>query len=251
MIVRESGRGPAVVLLSGTPVPTGYFAPLEEALSHRFRVLVPALPGYEGTPALPEPYALDEASACIETALLLRGVDRAAVVGYSLGAYRALRLALRGRIHVERIVMLGGFARLDDDGKAGYRQFAQQLREGVDLRDVFVSIALAPEFLAKHPEVKAELYTWFEAPAPGVLAAELHALSEAEDLRPRLGSLAIPILARVGDQDQTTPVVRSDEIGNAAPNVTVQIVPGCGHVYLIEDREGTVAATTEFLGRAL
>jgi len=105
-----------------------------------------------------------------------------------------------------------------------------------------------PHFEQRCPGDVADVMSWLNATSPAVLAAELEAFAEAEDLRPRLRDLTIPILARVGEVDQAAPVAFSRDIVDSATHGMLQVVPGCGHAIFYEDREGTVEAVANFLG---
>src|SRR6202035_5934108 len=96
-----------------------------------------------------------------------------------------------------------------------------------------------PRLEEEHPDDAADVMSWLSATPASVLAAELEAFVDAEDLRPRLRQLAIPFLARVGDLDQATPLAFSRDIVDSAAQGTLQVVAGCGHAIFYEDREGT------------
>ena len=107
--IRESGSGPAVLLLHGSPSTSASLEPLAARLARSHRVLLPDLPGYAGTTPLPGEYSYDLVCVLLEDELVSRGVSDVAVVGQSAGGYRALALALDARrIRVTTIVTLGG-----------------------------------------------------------------------------------------------------------------------------------------------
>jgi 3-oxoadipate enol-lactonase len=245
--IRETGKGPAVLLLHGCPATTRGFAPIAERLSRSKRVVVPELPGYGASPPLDGLYSLARVEERLEAELLARGIREVEVVGHSAGAYRAFALALSGRVRVHRIVSLSGIAGYGDDVRAAFRHFATMVRDGVDLRPGWRARMTGPRFDEADPSDVADVMAWTTAAPTAVLAAELDAFAEAPDLRPRLRDLAIPILARVGDADQAAPVPFSREIVDHAANATLQIVQGCGHAIFYEDREGTREAVASFL----
>src|ERR1700716_4326249 len=109
----ETGSGPAVLLIHGVPGLAEDFAPLVEALAPSHRVFVATMPGYGQAPVLTEPHSMARVTSLLEDTLLARGVEKAALFGPSVGACRALALAMSGPISVTLIVALGGFAGLD------------------------------------------------------------------------------------------------------------------------------------------
>ena len=244
----ETGSGPAVLLLHGVPGLAEDFAPLVDALAPSHRVLVATLPGYGQAPPLPDPYSMARVTSLLEDTLLARGVESVALVGHSVGAYRAFALALSARVPVTRIVALGGLAGLDPAVREQYSTFAKMLRNGDDFREFAITHFLAPAYAAAHPEDAAHVGDLMNAAPSAVLAAEVDAMTTMEDLRPRLSSLLVPILVRSGALDLGIPLAWSEEIARRAPHATMQIVPGCGHMLLLEDRAATVAAVKAALG---
>ena len=187
-------------------------------------------------------YAIPRVTALLARELAARGVAEAALVGHSAGAYRAFALALSGQVTVTHIVSVAGVAGYDADVRAAFRDFARIVREDGDLRPLWLPRMAGPDFAETFPEDAADVMAWLDAAPRSVLAAELDAFADAEDLRPRLHELTIPITARVGESDRATPVALSRSIVENATHATLQIVAGCGHALFYDDREATVEA---------
>jgi pimeloyl-ACP methyl ester carboxylesterase len=241
-----------VVLLHGAPGIPEHFDGLARTLAaNGFRVLIPHLPGYRRTPALPGRCDFPEVRGLLEQELQQRGVASAAIVGHSGGAYRAFDLALAGNLRVTHIVALGALAGFDEPLKERYRGFAQLLREKPDacwtsMRDTFVGLMLAPAAVTQ-PALVEQVLEVARAPGPGVLAAEFNAFARCADLRPRLGEVAAQVTLRVGAEDAVTAPALSHEIAAGLRSAAVQVVPGCGHSLLIEDSAATIAAVVRAL----
>src|SRR5689334_8517196 len=90
--VFEAGSGPTIALLHGLGGAASNWALVAPALARRSRVVVPDLPGHGGSSALPAPVETLDPYADRVAALL---AEPAVVVGHSLGAVVALRLAAR------------------------------------------------------------------------------------------------------------------------------------------------------------
>ena len=244
----DYGAGPVVLLLHGAPSTPAHLEPLGQSLAARRRVLVPDLPGYGASPALAGDYDLDRVQQLLEDELLARGVRELAIVGHSLGGWRALELALSSRVRVTHVISLAGFAHPDEALRAVLAKNAELLRSGFDFRPHLVAAMTGPGFAEQHPREAAEIVTWIDAAPREVIAAELDAIATAKDRRAKLRELQAPILARVGALDGAVPPRLSEDIARWAPRTTVQIVPGSGHALLHEDRDATIAATMGFLG---
>jgi 3-oxoadipate enol-lactonase len=251
MFVRDVGSGRAVVLLHSSPGSAEQFRPLTEALRKTRRVLVPELPGYDRSP--PPPLSIAESQDLLEQTLLGLGVAEVDAVGFSLGGYRALRLALGSRVRVGTVVSLGGFASLADAHRAGLRALADVAARlpGFDdpsFRALVVSMMVAPSFMSSNPDEVAEIAAWLDCTTPAALAAELRASAAAEDLEPRLPALRSRLVARVGELDAAAPPAYSRQMVAAVPGACLEIVPRCGHALLSEDAEATVRSVCVALG---
>jgi 2-hydroxy-6-oxonona-2,4-dienedioate hydrolase len=107
--VQELGSGAPVLFVNGTGGPGAYFAPLLGALPG-LRCLVLDRPGWGLSAPVDfsgRPYRTVVAELLRETLDAL-GIDRACLVGGSIGSLWALRLAQARPSRVDRLVLLGG-----------------------------------------------------------------------------------------------------------------------------------------------
>lgn len=143
MYVRELGPPGArtVLLLHGQLIDGEVWGPLLPRLAAERPLLVPDLPGYGRSPPL-APWTFDCVREAVEAELSRRGVTALDVVGYSLGTYHALALALAGRVRVGRLHLLGTFAGADAEVRSAFRGYAAIARQGADLARLFADLAL-------------------------------------------------------------------------------------------------------------
>lgn len=241
----ELGNGPVVLLLHGLPSPPAELVRLGATL-HGRRVLVPSMPGYAGAPPAPGRQDIASIEGAILALLAERGVAEVDVVGTSMGAYRAIRLALSGRVVVRSLALLGAFAGLSAEERDAMRGLAGALRDGVDLSGV-----LAPRMLSKaavtEPAFVSAVEEWLSLAPPEVLIEELEDLADAVSLLERIGELDIPITLRTGAEDSAMPPAHAESIAARARHAALEIVPGAGHALLVED----FAETSRSVGRAV
>lgn len=243
--LEQSGRGPVVLFLHGTPTTWDVLRPLAEAYAGRR--LLAAMPGYGNSPAWAGTTTATTIAETIERAVRGAGVRRLSLVGFSGGAYHALHLAVRGVLTVDRIVVLGGLGDPSPEERAGLRATAQALRSGVSLAGVATARFLAPQFARTNPAACARVEAWLRATTPENLATELDALSEAPPLLARLSTFQGRVLARTGALDQASAPSHAQAIARACAYGVAEIVDGCGHALLEEDRPGTVRSALSVL----
>jgi len=224
--------------------------PLAMRLAKSHEVFLPDMPGYGASTPLDTPYSHTEVNERVVETLHSHDIQSCDIVCMSLGAYRAFGIALDGAISVGRIVALSPFAGLDDSEREGFGQLAAMLRNSESLEGAFGAMFVSRWFsgsTAPTDEIVSEALSWLHAAPPSVLADEMAAISKGEDLRQRLGGISVPVLLRVGESDLATSPAHVESIANALPHSTVQVVPGKGHLLILEDFDATVNATLEFL----
>jgi 3-oxoadipate enol-lactonase len=206
LFIGDSGRGLAVVLLHGTPSDPNDFKALADALAPRHRVLVPHLPGYGKTLPDAAPRSLDRMTARLEEGIARLGVSEAAVVAFSGGAYKAVAMALGGRVKVERLALLAPVLGLDPPVAQAYRDMIAAVRAGAfDPRPTWLDRMASPGFAERDPAGAARILAWLDAVPLSVLCDELVAVADAPDLRPRVSDLECPLLVAAGTVDHAVP----------------------------------------------
>ncbi len=243
--VFDQGTGRAIVLLHGLPSPPGELEAVAAALAP-YRVLVPHLPGYGRSSANPGAHGVVAVEDALCAALDVRGVEAPILVGFSMGGYRALSLALRRP--ASAVVVLAGFADLSTEERAGMRGFAELLEAGEDLRPVLPGRILTAAHRKRRPGDDAVVASWVDCAPAWVLAEELRDLETAPSLLHRLAELRCPVVARTGEVDLAMPPHHARDIAAAARHGAFEIVPGVGHGLFLEDGPGTIASILRVAG---
>ena len=104
----RGGAGSPLLLLHGLGMSWRAWTPLLEGLEARHDVFAPTLPGHRGGPAAPMVISVEAMADSVELSLDDAGIDRAHVVGNSLGGWLALELARRGRAHTVTAISPAG-----------------------------------------------------------------------------------------------------------------------------------------------
>jgi len=247
---RDSGSGPAVLLVAGLGSTGRIWGHLPEVLSRDLRVLVVDNRGVGGS-RTGGPFTLGAAAEDLRAVLDARGVERTAILGASMGGVIALRSALAIPGRVSRLVVASTSARLTSHGRRMLELlrdlllYAPPERAGAAL----MTLAFAPQFHERHAgfvDEACRLYGPDEADVPGTLV-QLEHLLEGWDLRHDLPGLGQPVLALCGDRDPVVAPDETAEIVRLLPRAELVRVPGAAHSVLAEGGDAVLRQVKDFL----
>ncbi|QHS11270.1 alpha/beta fold hydrolase [Sinimarinibacterium sp. NLF-5-8] len=240
----DQGQGPVVVFLHGSGNGgcgysnfKGNIAPLVEA---GYRVLVPDLIGfgYSAKPTDVE-YHLDLFVQCVVQMLDALGIDRATLVGNSLGGAVALGCALAHPDRIDRMVLMapGGLNDLPDYlAMPGMQKMFALYGAGTppskeQLKDFFISA-----FVVNPAAVTADLVNERFELAKTQCPQAIQTL-KVPNMVARLGEIQQPTLTLWGLNEQMMPDSGILRLGKGLPNGRMVLVPNCGHWVMIEHRD--------------
>ena len=228
----EHGEGEPVLLINGLGADHRAWHLQTESLMRFFRVIVFDNPGVGQTTGPAGPYTT-ELFADVAAALLrsLR-IERAHVVGASMGGLIAQQFAVRHRGLVRSLVLHCPWWRSDPYTVALIRSWQAYARTAGMLelsRQIWLWV-FTPEFYEERPDWFAQLEEEAQRPGQPVEAfcdqAEACAGHEAlESIR----DLDVPALITVGERDILTPPAHSRAIHERLRGSTLHVWPEMGH----------------------
>ena len=98
------GTGTPMVLLHGFPLDHQIWEDVVPLLADSFELIIPDLRGFGGSSTVDSFYAMEDFAADIAALLDQLEIQKAAIVGHSMGGYVALAFA---RLYPERVTGLG------------------------------------------------------------------------------------------------------------------------------------------------
>lgn len=204
-----------MVLLHGFTNDWQAWTVLLPALEEHFDVFAPTLPGHLGG----EPFAAGTAVSIgamtdiLERQLDAQGIERAHLVGNSLGGWLSLELALRGRaLSVIGLCPAGGWEYQSREERATYRYFWWTSRIGLPLsKPFFKSLAARPrlrsialrEMVSRPRRMSAALaLAGLEAASGCPIATDLLAAATHGELFGELGPIECPVTIATATDDR-------------------------------------------------
>ena len=248
--VLDQGRGDPILWLQGLNAPAAAWAVQLAHFSQTFRNIAPDLRGIGQSDAPPGPYSARGLAQDGVAVLDAAGVDRAHVVGLSLGGAVAQELALAHPGRVRSLAILASFAAQPPRSRAlleAWRALYPVAIADLRLRKAWELQAYAwlftDRFWRSEANVRAALrFAVAQPPQPaqGFVGQVDAALSH--DARERLAGVKAPTLVIHGALDQLSAKENGEELARLIPGAELLILPDVGHAVNLEGQRAVNGA---------
>jgi poly(3-hydroxyoctanoate) depolymerase len=245
------GTGPPLLLITGLGASLDLAQPFERELTARgVQAIAFDAPGVGQSTPYTWPRRMPAIARTVRRMLDVLGYDQVDVLGVSLGGVIAQQLARQAPAKVRRLVLaatgpgLGGVP-----GSPGvllalatprryyqpdyYRSIAGRIYGGDARRD--------PDAL-----LHGSVARFIERPSMRGYVGQLYAISGWTSL-PWLRNLLQPTLVLAGDDDPIVPLVNGRILARCIPDARLHVVPGGGHLFLLERPAQMAALVADFL----
>lgn len=246
----DARQGDAILCIHGLGATSNFYTPLCLALSSRYRMVRPDLPGSGRSPArdgLSVPL-FAEAMARVARSL---GLERAHVIGHSLGSIVAQHLALNEPKLVRSLALLGPLLAPPEAARQGLKDRAKKARsEGMaEIAGQILQAATSTDTRNNQPVAAALVRELVMRQDPEGYARSCEALAAAEAAE--IQHIACPTLLVTGDEDAVGTPSGARAMAERIPGARLVILPRCGHWTMLERPVESTAALKEFYaGRA-
>jgi len=228
-------EGEPVLLIQGLGTDSRGWALQRMALGRRYRCFAPDNRGTGLSDKPPGPYSLDQMARDAIAVLDAEGVDRAHVVGASMGGVIA---QIIGVLHPERTrsLVLACTACHHHPWRV---ELLNEWAESVRVHRALTADAL--RWLVG-PRLHKRFGMWLNVLArillqvdPDGFAAQVEAIVSAPDeLRFELANVRVPTLVITGSQDALTPIGDAEELAEAIPGAQLVELRGAAHGLMVE-----------------
>ena len=262
VIYRVAGSGPPVVLIHGMLNSSSHWQSVALDLAREYTVLAPDLIGHGDSAAPRGDYSLGAHAASIRDLLAAIGIDRATIVGHSLGGGVAMQFFYQFPQRVERLVLISS---------GGLGQQVSPMLRSAALPGVSALLSIIrPRPLGalwdvgrrlREREMRAGVYLQAIARALRPLenadarGAFLHTLRAVIDVHGQRVSAtdrlylleSIPTMIVWGERDNTIPLEHGRLAHEAIPHSTFRTLANAAHFPHLEDPGGLASVLREFL----
>jgi pimeloyl-ACP methyl ester carboxylesterase len=258
LYVEEAGSGTAVLFVHEFAGDHRSWEPQMRSFSRRFRSITYAARGYppSDVPEDVEAYSQGHAVSDAITVLDHLGIDRAHVVGLSMGGFTALHLGLRHPDRARSVVAAGVGYGAHPDARDTFRAEAEAIASAFE--------AEGPAFTARYAEGPARVQFQNKDPRGweefARQLAEHSAVGSANtmrgvqrerpslyDLRDELAAMTVPTLLLVGDEDEGC-LDANVMLKRTIPSAAFAVLPRTGHTSNLEEPELFDCLVLGFLG---
>jgi pimeloyl-ACP methyl ester carboxylesterase len=263
VIYRVAGDGPPIVLIHGMLNSSSHWRSVALSLASEYTVIAPDLIGHGDSAAPRGDYSLGAHAASIRDLLAAIGIDRASVVGHSLGGGVAMQFFYQFPQRVERLVLVssGGLghevtASLRSAALPGVspllamtirpRLVGALARGGALLRErgVGAGVYLQAAARALRPLQSAESREAFLQTLRAVIDVHGQRVSATD----RLYLLeALPTMIVWGERDNTIPLAHGREAHEAIPHSRFETIAGAAHFPHLEEPDALAGLLRDFM----
>src|SRR5271165_1694851 len=245
-----NGSGLPVVLLHPFPVHHEFWAPHAQMLSSRYRLIMPDLRGHGESSLGSGPATMQKHAADIARVMDAAGVDRAPLVGVSIGGYAIFEFWRRFRYRVSALVLCNTKAQSDaPEARANRLQVADDvLQRGTE--QFFEGMAqkvLGETTRRSRPDLVEGALRMMRKMSAENVAGVQRGMAERPDSVPTLKTITVPTLIITGDEDLMTGLPEAELMKANIPGSQMKVVAKAGHYSPWEQPEEVGKLLRQFL----
>lgn len=244
------GDGPPLFMIHGIGASRHSWDGLIGHLKGEFRCISYDLRGHGRSPMPRPPYSLDDLVADLEALRAELGIERAHLVGHSLGGMIGPAYA---RAFPERVLSLGLFStaagRSEDDSAKVKGVVAAMRQKGIaPVLETLKDRWFTPDFAARRPDVVERRLQQVIDTDPEVFLSVFDIYAQTE-MAPWLREVTAPALVLTGEMDGGCNPRLNGFIAGELPDAELVILPGLRHAILLEAPDLVAPPVLDFLRR--
>ncbi len=244
----EAGSGPVVILLHGLGGSTANWAPTIAPLAQKYRVIVPDQIGFGKSDKPMLNYRVSTLVDFLEGFYKQVGVQKASLVGNSLGGFTAAAFAIAHPEKVDKLVLVdaAGFAVTGDLDPRVLNGLNASTRQQV--RDLLSLVFYNKEQFSSDMAIDAFFASRVTAGDQYTIQRFIDSIAHGEDmLDGKVGAIKHPTLIIWGREDGLTQLAMGQRFNKEIAGSQLLIIDKCGHVPQLEKAAEFNAGLLKFL----
>lgn len=235
----DQGSGCPILFLHGFPLDHTIWNPVIPLLKDKARLILPDLRGHGQTDSPDSIYSMATIAEDMVRLLDGLGLEKAILVGHSMGGYAALAFA---HLYPDRLVGLclaATQAAADSTERKAGRYATIQEVEQIGTGKLADGMSAR---LTSRPELVARIRRVILGTTPIGIRGSLMGMAERPDMTAHLAEIKVPAVVIAGELDQINPLEKSEEMARLLPEGHLVLVPGAGHMPMLEAPEWVAEA---------
>lgn len=227
-----TGSGPPVVLLHPFPVHHELWLPIAQMLSSRYRLIMPDLRGHGDSSLGNGPATMQKHAADLARVMDDAGVDRAPLIGVSIGGYAIFEFWRRFRDRVTALVLCNTKAQADSpEARAARLQAAEDvLQRGTEpFFESMIQKLLGETTRRSRPDLADGALRMMRKMSAEDVAGVQRGMAERPDSVATLKTITVPTLIITGDEDTLTGLSEAELMRQNIPGSQMKVVAKAGH----------------------
>ena len=233
------GKGTPLVLMHGYPLDHSIWEPLVPLLENDFDLILLDLRGFGDSQVLGTDSSMADYAADVAGLLDQLNIQKAALVGHSMGGYIALTFVrdFPGRVLGLGLVSSQTLADPSEKKISRYQEAEHVIAYGVN--DVAEGMSVK---LTANTSLQCILKELILRQRPEGLAGALRAMAERPDSSDLLSRVNFPLVLVHGQVDALIPVDRARNVKATVPHAHLTEIPKGGHMPMMEAPQLTAKA---------
>jgi 3-oxoadipate enol-lactonase len=230
-----SGSGEPLVLIGGLTANCREWLRMSDSLARQFTVYKPENRGAGQTTGWAPELSVEQMAHDIAMFIETLGIERAYVVGHSMGGAILQQLCIHHPKRVKAAIIASSFAHFPKASQLYIENtselFAAGLTAELVLRTIYTRL-YGSDFLSNEAHITSEFQRMLTDPVPQTpegYRAQVHAIGTF-DSRAELNKIQCPTLIINGTEDLLTPTYLSEELHQGIRHSKLNLIPKCGHM---------------------
>ena len=237
------GKGEPIVFAHGWMDDCSIWKAQVEYFAKKYKVIVYDHRGHGRSDKPKDDYSIQTLANDLHSLLQDLDLEQVTLVGHSMGGMTALQFVLDHPDNVSKLVLIGATAKMS----RSLRVFVWILRHLLPYQ-AFVegSIKFKCYEPLSEPVIKTIIASALMTPKYAAFAC-FNEYTKHYDLREKIGTIKVPTIIVVGEQDKSTPPEMSRYLHKKIEGSKLEIIPDCGHMVHIEKPDDLNEVIGEFI----
>lgn len=248
-----AGSGPPVVLLHPFPANHEFWLPVAGMLAPRYRLIMPDLRGHGESSLGVGPATMQSHASDIARVMDAAGVERATLVGVSIGGYAMFEFWRRFRQRVSALVLCNTKAQADSvEARAARLESANDvLQRGTEpFLESMIQKLLGETTRRARPDLVEGALRMMRKMSAEDVAEVQRGMAERPDSVATLKTIDVPALIITGDEDVFTGVPEAELMKQNIVGSEMRVVARAGHYSPWEQPQEVGRSLRKFLERS-